>query len=365
MKLTKKDAAESGENGNNGTGANDNGADNGGNNDNGNGADNGNNGTGANDNGNTDAGQNGNYKDSDSGSDNKAGDNNDNNGNNGTDDNGNGENGNNGNNGENGNNGNNGENGNAGTDNADSKVVYVFSDWSRTAAYGMLAMDPMYHLTALFSAPVIKDVYFLDKDSFGDGPYLVYTPQVPDETVEAAVNIELEGGFARIFAEARRQGDTEWIEVTGDEMVENGDNKVNLAPLGWGEDEATDKKLIELRTMYFVYGADGTEYVSKCSEIKTLTPQEKTWAGDDPKPEASVTPAATPTSSPDLKERLSETIENKRDNHCKLCHVCPVQPLGICLFVWVFGIILILSLIIFFTRKSEDRKRRRARRRRQ
>ena len=295
----------------------------------------------------------------DDGNDGNNTDNNNNNDGNNTD-NGNGDNGN----GDNGNGDNgNGDNGNTGD--TDSKIVYVFSDWSRTTAYGALASNPMFHLDELFAAPEISNVMFIGKDVSGYGPYFVYTLTASDETVEAALSIEAEGGFARIFAEARRVGDTEWVELTGDEAIQNGENKVELSALGWGEDAAEDAKDIEIRTLYCIFGADRSEYDSKFSETVTFAPVVGRGSDEPSQPDASVTPAATPTSSADLKALLSETVEKKKDDHCKLCGVCPVQPLGICLFVWVGGIILILALIIFFSRKSEDRKRRRARRRRQ
>ena len=308
-----------------------------------------------------DAGDNGNGDNGSDSADGNTADSDDADGPNGTADNGNTDNGNTDNgNGDNGN----GENGN-GTVDADPKVVYVFSDWSNIAAYGVNSTEPMYRLGELFEKPEIKGVEFLDRDSFGGGPYIVYTLVASDDAVDAARSIELNGGFAQVILQARRAGSTEWCDLLDGEVeIQNGENKVDASPLGWGEDEAEDAKDIEVRALYDIYGSDGSLYESECS-AELLCKASGGGAPVTPEPEATPTLAPTPTSSAALKELLSETVEKEKDDKCRLCGVCPVQPLGICLFVWVGGIIVILALGIFISRSSEDRKRKRARRRKQ
>lgn len=267
------------------------------------------------------------------------------------------------------NNGNTDDNGNndsgtgdGGNDKAagNAKVVYAFSEWSNIAAYGAEGSNPMYRLADLFGAPQLSEFQFLGKDAGGYGPFIVYTLTVSEETIEAARAVELEGGYAWILLEARRVGDENWTELLGETEILNGENKVELAELGYGKSAEEDAKDIELRGLFYVYGPDGTEYESVYSDTYVCPAKEKGSSVTDPDPTPSVAP--TPTSSPDLKERLSQTVEKKKNDKCGLCGVCPVQPLGICLFVWVGGIILILALSIFFTRKNGDRKRRSAKR---
>ena len=80
-------------------------------------------------------------------------------------------------------------------------------------------------------------------------------------------------------------------------------------------------------------------------------------------PEATPTVTVTPKSAAELKELLSETVEKPNDNHCRLCGVCPVQPLGICLFVWVGCVIIFLVIIILVAKGRSERRRRPVKRR--
>lgn len=237
------------------------------------------------------------------------------------------------------------------------KVVYVFSDWSRTAAYGKEADNPLFHLPELFQTPVIENVKYLGVDDTGSGPYIAFTLKASTETVEAAKKIAEDGGFAKIYVEARKAGggDTDWVMLGGEEDIVNGEIKVNLLALGYGNAQSAEMKDIELRALYYVFGSDQNEYETVPTEIVQLRLTE----GDDPSltPEISPTSAPTPTSSPYLKELLSETVEKKKDTHCKICGVCPVQPLGICLFVWIAGVPLLLLIILLIMRHREERRR--------
>ena len=236
-------------------------------------------------------------------------------------------------------------------------MIYAFSEWSRTAAYGKEADNPLFHLPELFQTPVIEDVKYLSVDDTGSGPYIVLTLKAPAETVEAAQKIAEDGGYAKVYVEARNagDGDTDWVMLGGDEEIVNGEIRVNLLELGYGNSQAADKKDIELRALYYIFGSDQKEYESAPTDIVTL----KLTEGDDPSltPEVTPTPAPTPTSSPYLKELLSETVEKKKDTTCKICGVCPVQPLGVCLFVWVGGILALLALILLIARHREERRR--------
>lgn len=301
--------------------------------DNGNTGDTGN--TGDADNGNTDNADNGNTDNADNGN---------------TNDNGNPD--------DNGNPGENGENGNGGIT---VTKVYAFSEWSRTAAFGKDAGDPMYRLDEFFTAPEFDKVSFLEADENGFGPYMNYNLVVSEATVEAAKTIEENGGYVKLILEARHLGETEWVELTDYRDVIEGEDRVLLTDLNYGENPELDGKPLELRASYYIYGNDQTEYSSALSDIITCVVD----ADGNPvvTPEATPTITVAPRSASELKELLSATVEKPGDNHCKLCGVCPVQPLGICLFVWIGGVIIFLVIIILVAKGRSERRRKPAKRR--
>ena len=241
--------------------------------------------------------------------------------------------------------------------------VYAFSEWSRTAAFGKDAGDPMYRLEEFFTKPEFKKVSFLAADENGFGPYLNYSLAVSEATEEAARTIEENGGYAKLILEARHAGDTDWMELTDYREIIDGEDRVLLTELNYGENPAQDAKAVELRASYYIFGNDETEYSSGMSDVITCVIDADGNPVVTPEPEATPTVTTAPMSSAELKRLLSETVEKPNDNHCKLCGVCPVQPLGICMFVWIGGIIIFLTIIILIAKGRSERRRRPAKRR--
>lgn len=54
-----------------------------------------------------------------------------------------------------------------------------------------------------------------------------------------------------------------------------------------------------------------------------------------------------------VKEITAEKPESSK-NECKLCGACPIQPLGIYLFVWIAAaalFVFVISIIAYFKKK--------------
>lgn len=45
---------------------------------------------------------------------------------------------------------------------------------------------------------------------------------------------------------------------------------------------------------------------------------------------------------------------NEVRNKCKVCGICPIQPLGICLFIWLAAVVVILLVIVIKVNKKKN-----------
>ena len=50
--------------------------------------------------------------------------------------------------------------------------------------------------------------------------------------------------------------------------------------------------------------------------------------------------------------KTGEKDDTAEKNKCKVCGICPFQPLGVCLFIWIAVILIVLVLIIVLVKKK-------------
>lgn len=62
-----------------------------------------------------------------------------------------------------------------------------------------------------------------------------------------------------------------------------------------------------------------------------------------------------PSGEPDIKTDDGETEKAK----CKVCGICPIQPLGICLFIWIAIILIVFILVIILISKGKKKNKER------
>ncbi len=98
------------------------------------------------------------------------------------------------------------------------------------------------------------------------------------------------------------------------------------------------------------YGNTGSDlmlysYINRCG-------------GDEP------TNNPTPTTKPEDSETVLPNRDNanpkKEKNGCKLCGICPVQPLGVCLFVWLAILLAAAAAVVIFRKKTKRKRKKRA-----
>ena len=247
-------------------------------------------------------------------------------------------------------------------DGDDKTVTYAFSDWSTLGVCGKDADKVEYRLAEIFGAPQISDPQYLGKENT-HGPFVSVKVTVPETITEAAKSITEKGGFVQVASEGRVVGDEDWTQLSnGDTVSETTELKWDIsalskprAPIGTGSE-------IELRCTYYVY-VSGMEFDSPESEVLTFKIEEADVT-PTPVPSENATPTPRPTPIPSWKLSGKNPDEKKT---CELCGMCPVQPLGVCLFVWMGGfvaLIILISVIKYLITRAGTKKKKKPRDRR-
>ena len=232
----------------------------------------------------------------------------------------------------------------------ETKTTYVFSDWSSLSAYGKDADHVEYHLSEYFGAPVVSNPRYKGKVN-GHGPFVVLTVTVTQSVADAVAKVTEAGGYVQIVTQGRLKDEGEWVDLVGGELeIKNGDAEWDLSAAELPKHKIGHGTEVELRSQYYIVYA-GNEYESAFSAVTTLVVDENTMV--IPVPDEDITPTPTPRPTPIPSWMLSgKNAEEKSE--CDLCGMCPVQPLGICLFIWMGGfvVLLILFAIIKHTIKN-------------
>ena len=231
----------------------------------------------------------------------------------------------------------------------------VFSEWSETAGYGKDAEGFVLMKKEELPAPVISGLRYYP-DEFNGYPQVACTLDVPAELDKKHTEIVANRGDMRVYWEARVPGG-EWIEQQAGHDITAGENIISLLFLG--EDIANKNKEngedsdlvlekdspIELRARYFCDQSAisdteaGQPFYSDYSEVLTFGSQEMSKTEQPSIAESSV---AEETEESKIEPKKGEDETHK----CSVCGICPVQPLGICLFIWIAIIVVIIIIVI-------------------
>lgn len=217
--------------------------------------------------------------------------------------------------------------------------VLDYSDWSETASAGKDAVkyEP---LTAKdLPAPVITDLHMTDKE-FNGNPVVAFTLSVPDELAAMASRVASAGGSIRVWTYARVAGDSEWTEMGNtDTDIRTGELECALLHLVSDARPQIPKDTpIELRCRYLCTQRELDDIYSEYSQIISFGTEQI----------SSDTPAVTEAESVAAGEE-----GNQEKAKCRVCGICPIQPLGICLFIWIAIIILVIVIIVIIASKSK------------
>lgn len=232
---------------------------------------------------------------------------------------------------------------------AENYFTYIYSDWSEEIVIGKNATQIELVKPEEIQAPVISDLTFLRgeerEDGTIDGEWKVMV-EFPESNLTAQkYYIVEEGKFQPLKAniEYRIYKNGEWGEWTstlwGNEYALSSEYKT-FSTSGASQDD-----IIEFRV--FIYN---TAEEGKNSPYSNVLAQNADKITTQP-----TVPEDSSKQSSKTQDSVVDDPKPEKDK-CKVCGICPVQPLGICLFIWIAIIIIIIVVIVVIKKKKEDDK---------
>lgn len=211
-------------------------------------------------------------------------------------------------------------------DTANTEQNYYFSDWSSVVAYGKDAQtfEPLH--AGDIPAPVITGLRLTD-EQFSDNPVVAFTLTVPDTLAAQAAQVAAAGGIIRVEAEARVKGTSAWTNLNLAGEVQTGELNAYLVYLATPGQVIPEGTEIELRARYLCMQPEQEDFYSEYSKIIGFGSDD--IIGENPQYNNG---GAAATEN-------GETAKHK----CKICGFCP-EPLGLCIFIWLVIIIVILAV---------------------
>ncbi|MBR4636682.1 MAG: hypothetical protein IKO51_10045 [Clostridia bacterium] len=214
---------------------------------------------------------------------------------------------------------------------------YYYSDWTAPVAYGKEAENTVTDWHAI-SAPEISGLHMTD-ETFNDNPVVAFTLTVPEELAKMTTEAAAKGGAVTVETYARVKGDADWALMgNSDRDVRPGELKCALITLAKEGEVIPKDTEIELRCRYRVSGVEDEDIYSDYSKTITFGSDE---IGTDPIP-GGVTEPVDPA---------------PQKTKCKVCGICPFQPLGICLFIWLAIILAVVIVVIIIASKAKKKKK--------
>lgn len=209
------------------------------------------------------------------------------------------------------------------------------SDWSEIASVGKdsdsIGTLDKKTFEELVKPPVISNFRMTD-EKFNDQPIVAFTLDVPDDLKKTLTSVTANGGTISLRTEMRIKDKTDWTEMQGDWTVKSGEMKVTMVHLVQEGEVIDEGTPVELRCRYDCYQPDSDDLVTDYSEVLTFGTTELDGRQESA-PEESRVSDDEPSSA------------QKDEYKCKVCGICPVQPLGICLFIWI-AIIVVLAIVV-------------------
>ncbi len=219
----------------------------------------------------------------------------------------------------------------------ESDQQYLFSDWSDVFAYGGEATTTAAKAPQELGTPEIDALAYLGDD----GDRLTFTLELPQSVYDADLYYDSHGGnTGTLQAELTVNGETYVFDV------DDGASKFGGARTLTLPDDLTVSSDDEVSLRVRLASADPLGN-SPWSESIDLTDEVvPTDAITDDDEDAPTEPADATDEEPAPTEKAV----------CKLCGKCPFQPLGICMFVWLGAIIVLLLLIAALAHKAKQGK---------
>lgn len=218
---------------------------------------------------------------------------------------------------------------------------HYFSDWSETAAFGKDAEQSVLYSEDTLAPPVIKGLH-LTGEEYEDAPVAAFTLEVPDELSDNITRMAASGGSVSLYTVGRIEGKAEWIDLTNDTEVRSGEYRINLSKLLDEGEKIDDNMDMRLKCSYHClqFSEKTGDFLS---EFETGYSNTLSFKTDDL--EKAMSDAAE-QSRLEQESRLLAAQSEEVKTVCPLCGSCPVQPMGVCLYVWIgIGAVVLMVLI--------------------
>ncbi len=203
-----------------------------------------------------------------------------------------------------------------------------FSDWSEETSIGKDGIQEEANLPKL-EAPVLSD-FSLEKDE-GDSIYVKYYIDIPDSAYKAnRYHFIFDDYFDSYLLEAQvKKGNSEWTDVY----------TANASWLDSGYRIASGLDSLEIDI------SDAVQLRARivCSSFEETPSPWSNIIGTNAE-EGMESPKISDGTLIEEPEAPSVMISTKEK--CKVCGICPIQPLGICLFIWIAIVIIVIIAIV-------------------
>lgn len=214
------------------------------------------------------------------------------------------------------------------------KTVYT-SDWSKTANVGDSRKSETPRVDSRTDAPDLSKAR-IDTDVSG---VFYYDISFPDALKDIAYTLRAAGTDLNFESQIRINGGEWQYWITQDELYPYlvGTRQFSVMP------EELQNKL-EYRCRLVGGNPDeGTAVTTAWSEIFTYeNGKVELLKNNDPFDEQAQADA----------QKLAE----KQANKCPVCGICPVHPLGVCMFIWL-GILVVIALIVVYNVRASKKKK--------
>lgn len=214
---------------------------------------------------------------------------------------------------------------------------FLTSDWSPEVSIGKNGTQQEIKMPDKLEAPVLSE-FKLSANEDGTGN-ISYFASLPDSIYEAErYRLIVDNGFEPYILEAQvKVNDGDWKDcyIANPTWMNNGYRSVDGSELDL---KASDDAWIRVRVC-------STQDENEKSPWSNIIGTKAVEGEDIPKSVDGKT-AGEPSGKADSEKAK-----------CKLCGICPVQPLNICLFIWIaVAVLIILVVVIIIVSKNKKKK---------
>ncbi len=218
------------------------------------------------------------------------------------------------------------------------KCLLLTSDWSPETSYGKNGTQQELIMPEIVDAPMLSE-FSLSANTDGSGE-IRYFATLPDSIYDAErYQLIVKEGFQPYYIDAEvKINDGEWfsVYVANSVWLQNGSRASTVT--SEHQLKTTDDAWIRARVCKT---EDDTPLTEWSNIIGTKTYE---GASDSTPPEGN--PTGEPT-DPGTTEKTK----------CKVCGICPFQPLDICLFIWLIIILVVILIIVIAVVVANKKKK--------